>query len=62
MSLLTLLILAAVVATVVSLFMGVAAMATGHDVGHRSSDQWMFMRVALQGTALLLLILALLTK
>ena len=40
MSLLTLLILAAVVATVVSLFMGVSAMATGHDVGHRSSDQF----------------------
>lgn len=62
MSLLTLFIFAAMAATVVSLVMGVSSMVAGHDVGHRSSDQWMFMRVGLQATALLLLLLAVLTN
>ncbi|MDE2612615.1 MAG: HIG1 domain-containing protein [Burkholderiales bacterium] len=62
MSILTVLILAAVAATVLSLLFGVSAMATGHDVDHRSSDQWMHLRVGFQALALALVLLALLTR
>ena len=62
MSILTVLILAAVAATVLSLLFGVSALATGHDVDHRSSDQWMHLRVGFQALALALVLLALLTR
>lgn len=62
MSILSVLILAAVAATVLSLLFGVSAMATGHDVDHRSSDQWMHLRVGFQALALALVLLALLTR
>jgi hypothetical protein len=60
MNMFTLFILAAVLAAVVSLISGISSMAVGHDVGHRSSAQWMTLRVVFQGAALVLILLALL--
>lgn len=60
MNMFTLFVLAAVAATVVSLVYGVSSMAVGHDVGQRSSARWMNLRVAFQGAALILILLALL--
>ena len=60
MSILTILIIAAIVGTVTSLGFGIAAMANHGEVGHRSSAQWMTMRVAFQALAVVLLVLALL--
>ncbi|MBI4193832.1 MAG: twin transmembrane helix small protein [Betaproteobacteria bacterium] len=59
MDMLTLLVLVAVLATIISLVSGVAAMATDGEVGHRRSAEWMNWRVAFQGAALLLVLLAL---
>ena len=60
MSMMTFLVVAAMLGVVASLVMGIVAMARHGQVGHRSSAQWMTMRVALQGLALLLVALALL--
>lgn len=43
-----------------SLVLGIAAMVNHGTVGHRSSDQWMSARVAFQGLALALILVALL--
>jgi hypothetical protein len=58
----TLLIVAAMLATVLSLLLGIATMATGHEIAHRSSEQWMFARVGFQAIALVFLVLAMLLK
>ena len=51
-------VLAAVLATLVSLASGLASMATGHEVGHLDSAHWMVSRVAFQAAAFLLVLLA----
>lgn len=35
-----------------TLICGVSAMATGHDILHHSSDEWMFRRVGFQAAAI----------
>jgi hypothetical protein len=61
MSMMTLLIVAAAFCVVGSLVLGIAAMANHGVVGHRTSAQWMTMRIVFQGLALGLILLALLT-
>lgn len=39
-----------------SLVCGISAMATGHDILHHSSDEWMFRRVGFQAAAILALV------
>lgn len=43
-----------------SLVLGIAAMANHGEIGHRTSAQWMAMRVGFQGLALALIVVALL--
>lgn len=43
-----------------SLVLGIAAMANHGEIGHRSSAQWMSMRIGFQGLALALIVIALL--
>lgn len=62
MDLITALVLAMLVATVVSLVAGISSMATDSEVGHLNSAQWMVRRVEFQGLALLLIVLALLVS
>lgn len=59
MNIMTLLIVAAFLGVVGSLVMGIAAMAKDGSIAHRTSAQWMTMRVVFQGAALALLVLAL---
>ena len=61
MSMMTALILAAMVATIASLVAGITSMATDSEVGRLRSAQWMNWRVGFQALALLLIILALLS-
>ena len=58
MSFLTLVVLAALLATVVALASGIASMATDHEVGHLDSAHWMEWRVAFQAVAFLLVLFA----
>jgi hypothetical protein len=60
MSIVTMLMVAALVGVIGSFAMGVAAMASDGVVGHHSSAQWMTMRVAFEGLALALVVLSLL--
>ena len=60
MSMMTALVLAALIATVGSLVAGITSMATDSEVGHLSSLQWMVRRVGFQALALVLIVLALL--
>lgn len=53
----TLLIIAAALCVVASLGLGIAAMVNHGEVAHRSSSQWMTMRVAFQALALGLILL-----
>ena len=59
MNLLTMLIMAAAVATVFSLVSGLSAMTHAGAVADDKSDRWMVWRVVFQGITLLLLALAL---
>jgi Hypoxia induced protein conserved region len=59
MSMMTFLIIAAMLGVVGSLAFGVAAMASHGEVGHRSSADWMTMRVAFQALALVLIVVTL---
>jgi hypothetical protein len=61
MNMMTLLIIAAMLCVVASLGLGIAAMANHGEVAHRTSAQWMTMRVVFQGVALALILLAVLT-
>jgi len=61
MSMMTFLIIAAALCVVGSLGLGIAAMANHGVVAHRTSAQWMTMRIVFQGLALGLILLALLT-
>ncbi len=60
MNIMTLLMIAAVLGVVGSLVMGLTAMARDGVAGHRTSEQWMMMRVTFQGLALVLVLLTLL--
>jgi len=60
MNIMTLLLLAALLGVVGSLAMGLTAMVTNGAVGHRTSAQWMTMRVVFQALALALILLTLL--
>jgi hypothetical protein len=59
MTLMTGLILMAILGTLVSLVLGVSTMATGHEIAHHSAEDWMSLRVGFQAGAVLLLLLAL---
>lgn len=59
MSMLMAMILVAMLAAVASLTFGVAAMASGGEVNHRSSADWMIWRVLFQGLAFVLVLMAL---
>lgn len=59
MSILTVVIVAALVLTLVTLITGIGSMAHGGEFDEKHSTQFMFARVALQGLTLLLLLLAL---
>lgn len=58
MSFFTVVVLAAVLATVVALVSGISSMATDHQVGHLDSAHWMVRRVGFQAVAFLLVLLA----
>ena len=58
MDLMTAFVIVAMLATVGALFAGISAMATGGEVGHRSSVEWMAWRVGFQGAAFLLILFA----
>jgi Hypoxia induced protein conserved region len=58
MSMMTLLVIVAALCVVGSLALGVASMVSHGEVGHRTSAQWMTMRVAFQALALGLILLA----
>ncbi len=59
MTTLSILIMAAMLATVGALVLGIASMAHGGEFDQRHSHQFMFARVGFQGIALLLLVLGL---
>lgn len=58
MSFFTVVVLAAMLATVVALVSGISSMATGHEVGHLDSAHWMEWRVVFQAVAFLLVLFA----
>ena len=60
MNMLTLFVVVAAVAVIVSLASGIVAMVHNGEVGHRTSAEWMTWRVALQAAAFVLILLALL--
>jgi len=62
MDILTLLIVLALLATVVSLGLGVRSMAKGGEYDQSHGTQFMLMRVAFQGLALVLLVIALVLR
>lgn len=61
MSMITALVLVAMLATVGSLIAGVSSMVTDSEVGHHTSAEWMGMRVAFQAAALLMILIALIS-
>ena len=60
MSMLTLFVLVAMLATITSLVAGIFSMAHDGEVGHLSSAQWMVRRVGFQAVAFLLILISLL--
>jgi hypothetical protein len=58
MSFITVVVLAAVLATVFALISGISSMVSGGEVGHLDSGHWMARRVAFQAVAFLLVLLA----
>lgn len=60
MNMLTLLIVAAMIATAITLMLGIVSMGHGGSYDRAHSTQFMWTRVALQGLVLVLLALALL--
>lgn len=61
MNIMVLLVIMAALCVLGSLVLGIAAMANHGSVAHRSSEQWMSMRVGFQGLALVLTLIALVT-
>jgi hypothetical protein len=62
MSILTAAIVVALLATIYSLVLGVSSMVKGGEVGHHTSQQWMIFRVGFQALAVVLLIIAMLSR
>lgn len=60
MNMLTLFVVVAAVATIVSLASGISSMAINGEVGHRTSAQWMIWRVVFQAATFVLILLTLL--
>ena len=60
MNMLTLFVVVAAAAAIVSLISGISAMVHNGEVGHRTSAEWMTWRVAFQAAAFVLILLALL--
>lgn len=58
MTFLTTMVLLATLATVAALASGIVSMANDGEIAHRNSAQWMVWRVALQGLAFVLVLLA----
>jgi hypothetical protein len=58
MNMLTLLVVLAMLATVTSLAAGITSMTHDGEVGHRTSGQWMVMRVGFQAVAFVLILLS----
>lgn len=58
MGLFTFVLLAATVATVVALVLGISSMAKGGEVAHLDSEHWMMRRVGMQAIAVLALVAA----
>lgn len=58
MNFFTVVVLAAVLATIVALISGISSMATDSEVGHRDSAHWMELRVGFQAVAFVLVLLA----
>jgi len=58
MSIMMVLIIAAALCAVASLVLGIAAMTSHGQVAHRTSSQWMTMRVTFQAIAIALVLLA----
>ena len=61
MNIMVLLVIMAALCVLGSLVLRIAAMANHGSVAHRSSEQWMSMRVGFQGLALVLILIALVT-
>lgn len=59
MNIMSLLIGAALLGVIASLVMGLSAMTSDGTVGHRTSAQWMTMRVGFQAVALVLILMSL---
>jgi Hypoxia induced protein conserved region len=60
MNMFSLFIIVAALAAVYALASGVSSMAFGGEVNHRSSVQWMTLRVVFQAAAVVLILLSLL--
>lgn len=60
MSPLTVAIVLAIAAAIYSLACGVSSMATGKDIAHHTSEEWMIRRIAFQALAVVLLLLGML--
>lgn len=58
MSFFTVVVLAAMLATVVALATGLSSMVANHQVGHADSVHWMIRRVEFQAVAILLVLVA----
>lgn len=58
MSFFTMVVLAAMLATVAALVTGLASMVANHQVGHADSVHWMIRRVEFQAVAILLVLVA----
>lgn len=59
MNVMALFVSLAALCVVGSLILGIAAMANHGEIAHRSSAQWMNMRIGFQGLALALILIAL---
>ncbi|MDH3588746.1 MAG: twin transmembrane helix small protein [Gammaproteobacteria bacterium] len=59
MSFLTLILVLATIATIITLVMGLVSMARGGDYDLKHSEQLMYTRVGIQGGAVLLMLIAL---
>lgn len=62
MDFLTIVMIAAFAAVLVSLSGGILAMINGGEIGHKNETQWMVFRVAGQAAAVILLLLVMLAK
>ncbi len=60
MDILTVLVFAAMLATLVALASGIASMVHDGEIGNYSSAQWMVWRVVLQAAAFLIIVFAIL--